>query len=603
MMGRRSSSGAVLAAGIATMVALVLAACGGLPTSGPVRPGRAVDEAQVEPIRIVPQGPVEGASKTQVAVGFIRAGAGFQETADGPNVAQEFLVDSSAKAWRPTSTVTVTGYDLSATELASGAIRVSASALATVTDQGRYVELAPGSTVSATLTMTQVAGQWRAVLPEKFGLWLTPPDFERLFQPVRIAYVAKDRLALVADVRWYAKGSGLATSIARAEIAAVPPYLAGAVRDAFPAGSALAVDAVAVDRGIATVQLNDAVQRSDQTERTVMYAQLVTGLLQAQNVSGVSIVVGRTPLELSGVDLPVRSIDQLGLSVGHPTPVPFAVVRNGTTLQRVAPMDIAELDNRPNQRPSPSQTAASTLPSVPAGWVWLAAAPDGSEVAAVGGDRKQLRRWRGDQPVDVAGVGTALVRPAYDDRGYLWEGGADAAGRATVWVLDRAVDGSPARSISAGWLTGRAIVSLRVSPDGTRAAVVSRGSEGDRLDIAGVVRDGAGRPTALAEPWRQADPLVTVRDVTWVDSDTLAVLGRTRTTDPMRPYLAPIGQGIGLRDPSGSLIAALPGAWSVTSVGGVRRLVVGTDDGLVHARAGNSWLTLHGVTEVVQPGA
>ena len=123
MMGRRSSSGAVLAAGIATMVALVLAACGGLPTSGPVRPGRAVDEAQVEPIRIVPQGPVEGASKTQVAVGFIRAGAGFQETADGPNVAQEFLVDSSAKAWRPTSTVTVTGYDLSATELASGAIR------------------------------------------------------------------------------------------------------------------------------------------------------------------------------------------------------------------------------------------------------------------------------------------------------------------------------------------------------------------------------------------------------------------------------------------------------------------------------------------------
>ncbi|HON74826.1 MAG: LpqB family beta-propeller domain-containing protein [Candidatus Lutibacillus vidarii] len=588
---------------VAGLLALVLGACGGLPTAGPVRPGRAVDEPQVEPIRIVPQGPVDGASKTQIAVGFIRAGAGFQETADGPNVAQEFLVDSSAKAWRPTSTVTVVGYDLTATELTSGAIRVSASAVATVTAQGRYVELAPGSTVTATLAMSQVGGQWRAVLPEGFGLWLTPPDFERLFQPVRLAYVASDRLATLADVRWFAKGSGLATSIARAEIAAVPTYLTGAVRAGFPDGSALAVDAVAVDQGIATIQLNEVALRTDQTQRSVMYAQLVTGLLQAPNVNGVSIVVGRTPLELGGVDLPVRSMDQLGLSVGHPTPAPFALVRSGTVLRRLAPLDIAELDTRPNLRPSPSQSATAALPSVATGWVWLAAAPDGSEIAAVGGDRKQLRRWRGEQALDVAGVGFGLVRPAYDDRGYLWVAGSDAARGTTVWVLDRAVDDTRAQAISSGWLTGRSILSLRVSPDGTRVAVVSRGADGDRLDIAGVVRDPRGRPVALAQPWRQADPLVTVRDVTWVDSDTLAVLGRTRATDPMRPYLAPIGQGIGLRDPGASLMTPVPGARSITSVGGVRRLVIGSDDGVVRARAGNSWLTLPGVTEVVQPGA
>ena len=91
----------------------------------------------------------------------------------------------------------------------------------------------------------------------------------------------------------------------------------------------------------------------------------------------------------------MRSLDQLGLSVGHPTPAPFALVRTGTALRRVAPLDIAEIDTRPNLRPSASQTAAVALPSIPSGWVWLAAAPDGSEIAAVGGDRRQLRRWRG----------------------------------------------------------------------------------------------------------------------------------------------------------------------------------------------------------------
>jgi hypothetical protein len=568
-----------------------------------VRPGRPVDEPQVEPIRIVPQAPVAGSTKEQIAVGFIRAGAGFQEKTDGPNVAQDYLVPESAVQWRPTSSVTVIGADLTATELATGGVTIRSTAIATVSSEGRYVEHAPGSAVTATLGMSKVGGQWRASLPEDFGLWLTATDFERLFQPVRIVYGAKERSSLVADVRWFPKGSGLATSIARAEIAPVPDYLKGAVETGFPAGASLAVDAVTVQQGVATVQVTDSALSASESERRLMYAQLVASLLQAQRVSAVTVTVARTPLELADHDVPVASIETLGFSPPQNRPITVAYVRTGATLERVDALALG--DTGPTREPTASPTEPQiALPEVPAGWIALAMAPDGSEIAAVGGDRREMRRWRGQQPISVTLDATGLTRPSYDDRGYLWVGGYTRRG-AGVWVVDRAVDGSAPSVVSAPWLVGRRVVSLRVSPDGSRVAVVSQtlGGTGDRLDISGIVRNAAGVPTALDSPLRQADPLVLVRDVTWLDADTVAVLGRIGSRDPIRAYVAPIGQGVGLRDlATAPLVSPVPEGRSVTTVGGARRLVVTSDDGVVHVRSGSVWVALAKGSEVVVPG-
>ncbi len=102
-----------------------------------------------------------------------------------------------------------------------------------------------------------------------------------------------------------------------------------------------------------------------------------------------------------------------------------------------------------------------------------------------------------------------------------------------------------------------------------------------RLDVAGIIRNDAGLATALAEPYRQGEPLTQFVDVMWLDQMTMAVLAREKDGDALRPFRVDVGQGVGLRrvgqlDLDQSLIKELPDATSLTSRGGVRGLIVMT---------------------------
>ena len=72
------------------------------------------------------------------------------------------------------------------------------------------------------------------------------------------------------------------------------------------------------------------------------------------------------------------------------------------------------------------------------------------------------------------------------------------------------------------------MTALRISRDGTRALVASTRNGQSRIDVAGIVRDGRGRPLSLTTPLLIGAGLTDVVDATWVDPITVAVLGRGR---------------------------------------------------------------------------
>ena len=164
-----ASRRALLKASLLAGAGLGLGACATLPTSGPVR---VADHGvrQADLVLQYAQGPVKGASPTQIVEGFLLAcAAGYS---DEFATARSFLLGQAASSWRPDAQVWI--YDSAGnarvTDASDGSINVSAPALATLDAKGIYSVAFGGANHELTLSLaTDGSGQWRiAALPERF---------------------------------------------------------------------------------------------------------------------------------------------------------------------------------------------------------------------------------------------------------------------------------------------------------------------------------------------------------------------------------------------------------------------------------------------------
>ena len=444
---------------VAVAVATTLSACGGLPTGGAVQQGSLVGEQAVQPIRVQPDGPTPGATPDQIVGAFIRAGAGAGFD-DDHAIARSFLTLNVKDDWQPDSGVEVYSdqIPLKIELLTASIVRVTASIVAEVDSAGRYREMPAGTLAHATFAVQNLDVGWRISLPQKgFGLWLSATDLDRIYQPFTIAYVSTATRTIVGDRRWFPITSGLATTLARAQLAPVPSYLSGAVQTGVPAGTALAVDAVPIQSGLAVVDLSAAALSADPDLRRAMWAQFVTTLMQVPSVTEVSLEVQGARLNLPGTPDRVSLLATLGYQTDLAVSAQDAILRAGTKLSRVSP-------DRPQNQDLPfkgsQQPASPALPKIPIGWVSLALSWDEREIAGIAGDHTDLARWHGSRMFQLAEFGSGLTKPSYDAMNGLWVAGK-VGGEAKVWVIDTSlspIEKAKPRQILAPWLAKRTVL-------------------------------------------------------------------------------------------------------------------------------------------------
>ena len=584
---------------VSVVMAAVLSACGGLATDSQVQQGSQVGEAAVQPVRVQPDGPQTGATPDQIVRGFLRAGAGAGFD-DDHAIARSFFAPNVKDQWLPDSGVEVYSDDsaLKVELLTPNTVRVTVPIVAEVDDVGRYQETPPGTSEQATFGMRKLQVGWRISVPQKgFGLWLNARDLDRIYRPFNIAYVSKSARTIVGDPRWFPITTGLATTLARAQLAPPPAYLSGAVQTGVPTGTVLAVDAVPIQSGRALVDLSAAALAADPDQRRAMWAQFVTTLMQVPSVTQISLTVEGARLDLPGTPDRVSVSTTLGYPIDTSVSARAAFLRVDSELSRVSP-DRPQVQDQPRKALLPA--TGSTLPKIPQGWVSLAMSWSGQEIAGIGGDHADLARWQGNRMFHLARFGSSLTKPSYDGLNGLWVAG-QAGGASKVWVIDTSlspVKEAKPREISVPWLAKRTVVALRVASDNQRVALVTSDLAGGDVQVlvAGIVRSATGAAVSLApEPLRVGWTLTAATDLAWADDSTLAVIGRVGPKAAIAPQLVEIGGKV-------TALSPIAGPRLVTSTGGVREVVVITDRGKILARSGNGWQQLQTGTDFLIPG-
>ena len=589
---RRPVSRHLLLAALAAVLVVLTGCAASLPTDPVPRPGLSVDVQPAPVVQHSLQPPQPGASPTEIVAGFIRANVGF---AGDDDVARTFLTPTLASEWVPTGSVLV----MDGTQVYQGEgdeVSVTTQVAGHIDASGVLTERT--GEVTRSFSLARVDGQWRIDgFPDDYGLWLTMPDLERAFRDTQIYYLDPHLRHFVPEVRWLARGEGLTTAVARAQLAPVPPHLEGAVRTGAAPDARLAVGAVPVDpeTQVATVTLQGQSLAEDRERILDLRAQLGHALLQVSGVTAVELRLGGRNLLLDGEGA-VNAGSDLGYTEVR-RDVERALLRVGEVFALVDPT-FYNLRNLPA-----SSSSGVDLPRLGLEWTGVAASEDLEELAAVSTDRTRLWRWSDGEEHVNEGIGDSLTDPSYDPHGELWVAGlARSNGAPRVWVVEDEDLTAVARPVETPWLArGQHVSSLRVSPDGTRALLVV--ADGDararhRLLVAGIVRDSEGRAVALAEPIAAAPTLVSVGSARWATTSEIVVTGR-RVQD-LRPvpfrvrlggWLEDLGEQPGLVD-----VVAVPTGQGFTPV-------VRTEDGRFHTREGSSgWFGARNGDELIIPG-
>lgn len=532
--GPRSHRRRLLAA-VLGLVGLLLVGCATVPGSSDVTVLRRVGDP-AEPS--APPGPARGAGPLEIVRGWILASGA---TAERHSAARAFLSPPAAGSWDDGSSPTVvsdrvdTVFSQGSGQSGTASVRIRADKLGTLRPDGAFVPAA--GTVDVAVGLTQNNGVWRlsSVPP---GTIVRRSDLRANTRPVRVWFLAAVGGAPVGETR-YLPTSPVRSVPARVldELFSGPSdALRGAALSALPPGVLLGRAVGSTSDGVTTVDLTRAgsVASMDEARRTEIAQQIVltlagVGVDRVQvTVDGTPLLEGRPQLGVSDVlaGLPPTVRDRQDLpsdrTAGDAAATPPAVVVTGGRV-RAVPQDTASGGDAGRPAAPDLVTGVDDARSA-------SISPDGRDVAVVGLEGPTMRLAVGRAGAAAAPTsitGTTMTRPSWTPDG------------SEVWTV---VDGRPVRAVRTGSspdssvltpvaldtapLAGLGpIVTVRLSPDGTKVALVA----GGRVVIATVMRDAGGGAqlgaVRVLRPGPAAEALDGVLDVTWSQTDRLVAVG------------------------------------------------------------------------------
>jgi hypothetical protein len=560
-------------------VALLLAGCSQIPTSGPIERGDEVRAVVDEPaVRVLPRDPVAGQTPEEVVAGFLEASASFE---NDHAVARSFLSPEAALEWKPNAGVTVVddspNYRL---ERVPGGVQLQAQQVARISADGA---LAPTGEVAIQrlFALDRVGDEWRITdLPQ--GLILDRIEVSLTYRAFDIYFMNPEGSLLVPDpVYLPLDTAGSTTSLVQSLLDGPTRWLRPAVESMIPAGTDLVVPSVPNDNGVARVDLSAEFLDADVTEREQAAAQITTTLLGlSSTVTGVAITVEGSPLQLpsaptvmTGETWEVYNSDELSPALG-------GIFVRSDVVRRIT-------DDGSTPVAGPLGTGQFDLVDPSQSW-------DGGTITALDSTRRTLLV---SNPFLSARVqerlsGRRLLPASIDEAGRIWA--VDVGGRTPrVSVLEGEGSWEPA---SVRGYQGR-LTAFRVSVDGTRVAVVAtKGSGRDargELLVGRVVRGAEG---LAVEAFRRIErTLADVRDVCWADAGSLVVLG-AQAGSVLEPTLVDVNRTV-------TPISGAPAVdvTQVTAAPGLPVLADTRGDG-IWAESGSVWISLVNGRDPAYPG-
>lgn len=540
---------------VAVLASGLLSACGSLPsalvanvpTSGPIEQGAQITtQSEGQFIRVIARGPQPGMTIPQIVRGFLDASASFE---GDHAVARQYLTAAASERWRPSVGVRVYEGVGEITESVDGVV-FDAPEVGRITALGRFNVSERRASMSVPFRLVRQAGEWRIdAAPE--GLLLSRADVDRAFRSQSIYFFNPQFTTLVPDPRMVpVLNAAQATSLVQLLLAGPSEWLAPAVRTGFPPEVRLAVDAVPIEAGVATVNLNAAAVNASDSVRQAMSQQLVWTLSQIPGIDAVRIMANGMTLSVPGVGSPQPV-------TAWPTVSPDRIMR-GATAYAIRDASIWSLGGTGTDREVSAGIDSREVPLVD-----IAVSPQAETVAGVDA---LGRVWRG--PLGEGATMTPLenadraVDIAYGPSGWLWI--VEPNNR-----VARIDDDGAREEVTLPWITPNDRL-LRAVParDGVRVALVVSRPTGTALLLGRVVQRAGETGVVIDDPRRVESVLADVGDVAWADAEQLAIVGRLEA-EGLAPFVVDVAEGRvtalgGPREPIA--IAAAPGLPVVVQV-------------------------------------
>lgn len=500
----------------------VLAGCVSVPTAGPVQKVEGQPPECQNCINVDVAPPQPGDDPKQIVQGFLRATSNFQ-----PNyaVARQFLTSGAGEKWAPESGVSIY----------SGSLQAAGN---TVLLDGRLVgSLGPDRSFTAqdkawrvNFGMVQENGEWRISTPPA-GLMVAEFAFSSFYQPYNLYFVGNGS-ALVPNPIYLPNlrnQAGIASVLMRALLNGPSDWLAPAVTSAIPDGTALSVDAVTVTDGVAEVALSDNVLSLNDGQRTLMAAQVLY-TLQATGIQGVAFMVNQRPYAIPGADPGTFEVT-LDSRFRAFDPIPPSIA-DALYAARAGGLQVSQ------SLADPAQSSLVVGPLGDGRWRidQLAVSMTGSDIAAVTDGGTVLRR---------AVVVDGAVRTVLDDADDLLR--PEFTRFAELWAVDRAEDrqrlwvqrDGRLSEVDSTILNRGRIQAFSISPDGVRMALIREVDGRTELGLARIIRGDRIRLDgwqSLAVGRASAPDLTVLRDLSWFDATSLAVLAGNSSDAPLAVY-------------------------------------------------------------------